>query len=141
MNMKRCFLSLGVILGLVSSCSSSKETVSQNNANVDEIYGQPSAALMAAKESNPVSNPAEFHVKMESNPSTGFRWVWINKDDAAAELLEHKFIGNSTSPMMVGAGGVEEWIFKVKDSGADSLVFVYKRGNEQIDEQVHKIPK
>ena len=79
-----------------------------------------------------------INVSMFANPgSTGYDWIWANKDDAAADSVTFSF-NPCTAPdvdgdqsILVGGGGFETWTFRKKSEGADSLVFYYLRSWEK----------
>lgn len=70
-----------------------------------------------------VKSGKNFIVNMKSNPTTGHRWIWANKAEAAADSVSFSYKADENKKPMFGAGGTDTWTFKAKDSGADSLVF------------------
>lgn len=108
MNMFKRFLLVCGALFTALSCSSSTKTLSTSSTE----------KVKAGK---------EFIVNLKCNPSTGYSWTLANKAEAAADSVGRKFIADESKPRMMGAGGTEEWKFKAKDKGADSLVFIYQR--------------
>lgn len=87
-----------------------------------------STKVLSVDEAEKVKVGKEFEVRMKSNPSTGFKWMWVNRGLAAADSVDFKFVtGEQKSPIMCGAGGTEVWTFKAKKTGADSLKFYYVR--------------
>ena len=59
------------------------------------------------------NNPT-FFIKLKSNPTTGFSWFLISYDHNLIEPISHKYYVPDTK--LIGAGGYEKWIFKVKSA-------------------------
>ena len=69
-------------------------------------------------------------VTLESNPTTGFRWeLTRNTNEAALELVDHKFEASKTT--LLGAGGKEVWTFKTLKKGKSTIYMEYSRPWEQ----------
>lgn len=67
-----------------------------------------------------------FQVELDSNPSTGFAWKWINKDSVLiVELFDNEYIPNT--PVLTGSGGKEIWKFRGIKSGIDTIKLEYCR--------------
>jgi inhibitor of cysteine peptidase len=72
----------------------------------------------------------EFNLEFRSNPSTGYRWWWVNKkDDRHVDSIRRTFIGDK--PVMPGKGGKDIWTFKAIKRGIDTIAFAYKRPGNQ----------
>lgn len=56
----------------------------------------------------------EFTLRLESNPSTGFSWFL---EDLSPEItaIDHNYLASENG--LRGAGGFEEWTFRVKYNG------------------------
>jgi predicted secreted protein len=74
-----------------------------------------------------------FAVTLESNPSTGYGWEWIDEEDSIVEQVgEAQFKGRDTGdPPLVGAGGWEVLTFKAVSPGQMTLKLVYRRAWEE----------
>ncbi len=105
--MKRLTLFLCSIMLAAVACSSTKE--------------------LSTTSTETVKSGKKFTLSMKSNPSTGYRWVWANKAEAAADSVSYEFVADENKSKMMGAGGTDTWTFKAKAEGADSLVFLYVR--------------
>lgn len=92
-----------------------------------------------------------FEVTLKCTPSTGYGWIWTNKEEAAAdsigfELVSLNFDGTPTptdSSDIVGGSANEVFKFRVKKQGCDSLVFKYMRSWEDsvLDTYVYHFKK
>jgi predicted secreted protein len=77
----------------------------------------------------------EFNLEFRSNPSTGYRWWWVNKqDDRHVDSIRRTFIGDK--PVMPGKGGRDIWTFKAIKRGIDTISFAYKRSGNQAANSV-----
>ena len=74
-----------------------------------------------------------FTVTLESNPSTGYRWEWVDHQDSIVEQMgEAQFKPRETGdPPLVGAGGWESFDFKAVHQGQMTLKLVYRRPWEE----------
>ena len=74
-----------------------------------------------------------FTVTLESNPSTGYRWEWVDHQDSILEQIgEAQFKPRETGdPPLVGAGGWESFDFKAVNPGQMTLKLVYRRPWEE----------
>ena len=74
-----------------------------------------------------------FTVTLESNPSTGYRWEWVDHQDSIVEQMgEAQFKPRETGdPPLVGAGGWESFDFKAVSQGQMTLKLVYRRPWEE----------
>ncbi|MEW6059048.1 MAG: protease inhibitor I42 family protein [Actinomycetota bacterium] len=74
-------------------------------------------------------NPGdELTVTLESNASTGFRWVLVTEPDSGVlELLGSEYIAATTD--LVGAPGVEVWRFRATGAGQTTLKLRYERAS------------
>ena len=70
-----------------------------------------------------------FTVTLESNPSTGYRWEWVDHQDSIVEQIgQAQFKPRETGdPPLVGAGGWESFDFKAVHQGQMTLKLVYRR--------------
>jgi inhibitor of cysteine peptidase len=69
----------------------------------------------------------EFTIKLESNPTTGYKWQPIF-DDSVLTLISTDFISISNRP---GASGMQRFNFKALKANRTSIKMVYKRGWEK----------
>lgn len=76
----------------------------------------------------------ELVVRLRSNPSTGFQWTLA--DDPRSVLMpigQARYVPDAAGAGRVGAGGSEAWTFRAKRTGAEDLVFRYRRPWESND--------
>ena len=70
---------------------------------------------------------------MKSNPTTGYMWqideLYLNKQMLKFENKEYKSDNNENK--LVGAGGVEVWIFKALQKGETCFSMIYLRDFEK----------
>lgn len=67
-----------------------------------------------------------FTIKLEENPSTGYRWQFTISDEALVSLKDDQYIANDTSGKLVGSGGTRVLTFETKARGNTAITFVYK---------------
>ena len=74
-----------------------------------------------------------FTVTLESNPSTGYRWEWVDHQDSIVEQMgQAQFKPCETGdPPLVGAGGWESFDFKAVKQGQMTLKLAYRRPWEE----------
>jgi len=67
-------------------------------------------------------------VKLESNPTTGYRWELVEPaDEKVLKLLDQRYEQSPVEKGLVGAGGVETWRFRAVGRGSASLKLEYIR--------------
>lgn len=64
-------------------------------------------------------------VNLTSNPSTGYTWVPIF-NSKYVKLVSHSFTPNA-NPKLIGAAGVEHFVFKTLKKGDTNIFFKYIR--------------
>ncbi len=73
-----------------------------------------------------------FSMNLKSNPTTGYSWYWVNKENVEiVDSINYKY--HSDNPHLIGSGGVESWSFKGVEKGIDTLRFEYIRPWEKED--------
>jgi predicted secreted protein len=74
-----------------------------------------------------------FAVTLESNPSTGYRWEWVDRQESILEQIgAAEFQPRETGdPPLVGAGGWDIFTFEATSSGQMALKLVYRRPWEE----------
>lgn len=55
----------------------------------------------------------EFMIQLKSNPTTGYSWFLTFYNANYIKLIKHQYVHPDTK--LVGAGGVEEWTFRLTD--------------------------
>lgn len=66
-----------------------------------------------------VGQKAQFAI--QSNPSTGYTWNWVNKDDSQLELVDTEVEETQSKPMMIGAPSKVVYTFKAKKEGEGTV--------------------
>jgi inhibitor of cysteine peptidase len=70
----------------------------------------------------------ELALTLESNASTGFRWVVSSEPDAAVlEIVDSTYVAPDTG--LVGAPGQEVWTFRAVDRGRTTFALSYERSS------------
>ncbi len=80
------------------------------------------------------ANQAEFTIRLDSNPSTGYSWFLKPCDPNYIKVVQHQYIAN-TNKSLIGAGGVEMWRFRLSKMALTTphifnIEFVYARAWE-----------
>jgi len=115
-SMKSIFAFMGALAFACSFTCCSDDDDSEEPA--PEVYDDLSGDIKTVKQT--------ITVTMESNSSTGYQWIWMNKKDAAADSVSYYYkplAFANDSMVRDGSGGTDVWTFKPKTEGADSLVF------------------
>jgi inhibitor of cysteine peptidase len=69
----------------------------------------------------------QFEVRLESNPTTGYAWQVVEQPDVI-DLVSSEYDAPDTS--LVGAGGVEVFVFEGASAGSGELRLEYVRSFE-----------
>ncbi|HEX6230847.1 MAG TPA: protease inhibitor I42 family protein [Actinomycetota bacterium] len=115
--------SLLVLLGLVlaaAACGGAADAGSSVNLTVEDdgraVEMEPGDRLVVA---------------LESNASTGFRWILVTEPDPAVLSLDaSEYVEPETD--LVGAPGQEVWTFLAEGDGETSLELRYERSSGEI---------
>lgn len=71
-----------------------------------------------------------FQLSLASNGTTGFSWVWTNKQAVSiVESFDFHYVVDD--PHSIGGGGKEIWNFKGIKPGSDTIKLEYKRSWEE----------
>lgn len=111
---RTCLLSLFlVIIMMTSGCENANEIKVGSDANGQKITLQRSGDLA---------------VRLESNPTTGFRWELTECDKSVlAPQGEPQYEAASQNQKVAGGGGWETFQFKPQKAGQTHLKLVYHR--------------
>jgi inhibitor of cysteine peptidase len=70
----------------------------------------------------------EIEVRLEANPTTGYRWQVVRGAPAVLDSLEEgTYAPAPTAPGTVGGGGTVAWRFRAARAGHDSFQLAYRR--------------
>ncbi|MCF7973263.1 MAG: protease inhibitor I42 family protein [Phycisphaerae bacterium] len=67
----------------------------------------------------------EFTVSLDSNPTTGFSWLFLGALPQWLEQTDYQYRPSAHDPGIVGSGGVEEWTYKANAAGITTLLYAY----------------
>lgn len=117
--MKRFFaLALVLVMVVAAGCGSDSDGDEVIGIVVTEADTTAQIAVTAGE---------QFEVRLESNPSTGFRWeIAAMSMPRLVELVSRGFVDEADDDV-VGAAGTEVFVFEVADSGAGILGLEYIR--------------
>ena len=81
-----------------------------------------------------------FYIALNSNPTTGFIWQ-VTYDGNMLEMVDKSYKPSEAATQgLVGAGGVEYFLFKALNIGDTEITFVYKREwEEPTPEDITKV--
>ena len=69
----------------------------------------------------------EFTISLNSNPSTGYSWQWINNATTeVGKVVGEEFVASNNSNL-VGSAGVQKFKFKALKRGRQIFIFHYVR--------------
>ncbi|MDD2797946.1 MAG: protease inhibitor I42 family protein [Bacteroidales bacterium] len=101
--------SIILYLFVLTACQTTSKSEKKNQTNIISLIHQ------------------KFTVELESNPSTGYQWKWINETTGSkVEKIGEEFI-SLPQKGKVGVGGTTKLTFKGLRKGFDTLKFVYVR--------------
>ncbi|MEK8022231.1 MAG: protease inhibitor I42 family protein [Candidatus Hydrogenedentota bacterium] len=81
-------------------------------------------SFTAADRTIAVSKSESFVLRLESNPSEGYRWVWAQPlDYTVLALGNESFSAPETTSS--GTGGYQEWHFRAVDAGSAVISLKY----------------
>jgi inhibitor of cysteine peptidase len=73
-----------------------------------------------------IAQGEQFKISLESNPTTGHQWQFINEvDTTIIQLLEREYTPDPNPDKLVGRGGKDQWRFKGVKKGATSISLRY----------------
>ena len=76
----------------------------------------------------------ELVIRLESNQTTGFRWIVVEQPDASVlSLISSEY--EEPDGGLVGEGGTEVWTFRAGEAGEGPLGLAYARPFEPDDVQ------
>jgi inhibitor of cysteine peptidase len=85
-----------------------------------------------------VTSGEDFTIKLESNPTTGYKWQ-PTYDDTYVKLISNDFMPAMQATKVLGAGGVERFFFRAIKSGNTEIEMLYKRVWEKKARKSRKI--
>ena len=134
------------ILAVLTSCSSTANSNKYSMASVNNSTSASAPTSYSAIDAdsasvNKLKVGQKTNISLDSNPTTGYSWTWINKSDCTVLSCESETYksNNTGGGMMVGVGGVQTFVFQGTAAGSYSVVMRYSRQwerNHDNDEQV-----
>jgi len=123
-----------------SICNTSKTTSSEsdNNSSKEIVDNNKRETKTAIRTDYEISVGSSFTIELVSNPTTGYRWHWINRNKVnTIDTTGYRYVGDS--PGKMGSGGKEIWTFTAKRTGTDTIKFQYSRSWQKNSETNTKI--
>jgi predicted secreted protein len=77
-------------------------------------------------------------VRLDANPSTGYRWEIVDNDEDLLPLISRDYQQREAAPGMVGVGGIESLTFKAIKKGQLTLKLQYTRAMPNPDDTVEQ---
>jgi inhibitor of cysteine peptidase len=114
---------LAVVVVSVAACSMFKSAPKPPPAPVT-VSAEQSGARVA------LASGQDLVVRLPSNPSTGYRWIYVEPKDAVLKV-DGPSSFEAQSPDAAGAGGTEIWKLAPFKPGQQQLRFEYRRPWEQ----------
>jgi inhibitor of cysteine peptidase len=130
---------------IVSGCSNEPvltETIPDEGSPLDMDIAAPNMDVVpnadTGSEIIEVKTGEKFAISLQSNPTTGYSWQ-PEFDSELLELVESEFV--ASSPGLVGAGGVETFVFLAHREGQAEVTLKYQRPweDQPIEEQSRKV--
>ena len=67
-----------------------------------------------------------FSIRLEENPTTGYRWQFTVADEALVMLKDDRYVADDAGGNRLGSGGMRILTFEARQSGNTSIAFVYR---------------
>lgn len=98
------------------------------------VYSDPAKPIIVKQ------SEQNFSIILQSNMTTGYSWVLKSYDSNLIKPVSRRYYP-SPNRKLIGAGGYEKWVFKVKPEGfivpqTTSITLIYSRAWEQQGAQV-----
>ncbi len=118
--MKRMMLlfAAAAIAALLCACSAGAQ---------EKVYGKEDTNIS-------VSAGDTFVIKLDENPTTGYKWSFTVSDDSVIELSKDEYMQENQDSGVVGAGGTRVLTFKAKAAGSAQINMVYERSWEKNED-------
>ena len=113
-----------------SSKTENNTANSENNSNKNAAESNKRATRTAFRCDYEVAVGASFSIELASNPTTGFRWHWVNRNSVST-IDSTGYSYKSSGAGKMGSGGAEVWTFTGRRSGTDTIKFQYNRSWEK----------
>ena len=113
--LKIMVMSLVVAVFLLAGCSPAISTPKEYTSSAQAIE---------------VKVGEQFMITLESNPTTGYQWE-SSFDQNFIKLVKSEYIADPETQGLVGAGGVEQFVFEGLKAGDTQIEMTYKRSWEQ----------
>ena len=76
-----------------------------------------------------------LHVKIESNPTTGYYWTLKTAlDEQVLRLVSEDYMADPAPPGIVGSGGRQLFVFEAVGVGRDTIELSYERHADDVAE-------
>lgn len=89
-------------------------------------YEKDGSEIEKARVDYDISINESFQLDLNSNPSTGYSWNWINKP-LVTIVDTFNYAYTPDLPVIIGSGGKEVWKFKGINYGIDTIKLEYCR--------------
>ena len=115
---------LAAVVVIVTACSMFKSAPKPPPAPVT-VSAEQSGTSVA------LTSGQDLVVRLPSNPSTGYRWIYVEPKDAVLRVDGPSSFETQSAGGAVGAGGTEVWKLAPFKPGQQQLRFEYRRPWEQ----------
>lgn len=95
--------------------------------------GKTETSASQAITAEPLAKGKTMLIRLESNPTTGFEWMYSLADGSGKgelTLTSEEYETSDTSGKLMGAGGYDVFSFEGAKKGPQTLTFIYKRNWE-----------
>jgi inhibitor of cysteine peptidase len=92
------------------------------------LQGFSNSVLNSTNEKYTIKLNESFSYSLKSNPTTGYRWQWVNKSSCTIlDTFNTRYISDCKTEPKPGCGGTETWNFKGIKKGAVTVRLKYSR--------------
>lgn len=113
-------------LPVIMACASPGDLPLRVPASAAQSVAPPVAASAGQDSVIQARVEEEFAITLQSNPSTGFRWMLADSLDPIVRLVNRTYVPQQ--PVKVGSGGHERLTFVGTSAGETSIRLRYARG-------------
>jgi predicted secreted protein len=118
-----------IMLLNVTACMVERDVRISDTGDVDMTRTKPERDFTDPDQKISVSRGDIFSISLESNPTTGYSWKWIEEKGPGIVAFQSR-VYEAPKPAvrpMAGAPGIERFTFKSRSAGKQDLTFQYVR--------------
>ncbi|MHB8108576.1 MAG: protease inhibitor I42 family protein [Syntrophorhabdaceae bacterium] len=119
----------GIILLNTTACTVERDVRISDTGDVNVTQTKPERDFADPAQKISVTRGETFSISLESNPTTGYSWKWIEEKGPGIVAFQSR-VYEAPKPAirkMAGVPGTERFTFKGRSAGKQDLTFQYLR--------------